>query len=77
MKLIEKKFKVIVADEGKQLISVEGKKMLEEFDGKVLPGFSPVYFKEINVPEDYTEQQMKKEFIEEDIVEKEEKDNEN
>lgn len=73
MDLITKKFKVIVADEGKQLISVADKKMLEEFDGKVLPGHSPVYFKEISVSEDYTEEQMNKEYIEEDIVTEESK----
>ena len=70
MELITKKVKSIVAGDGKQLISVENKKMLEAFNGNILPGFSPVYFKEISVPEDYTEEQMNAEFIEEDIVEK-------
>lgn len=67
MKLIEKKFKVIVADEGKHLISVEDNKMLEELDSNILPGHSPMYFKEIAVPEDYTEEQMNAEYIEEYI----------
>ena len=68
MKIINKgKTKIIVADEGKQLISVKNKKMLEDFNGKILPGFNPVYFKEINVSIDYTEEQMNEDFIEEDI----------
>lgn len=68
MKLITKNVKSIIADEGKHIISVENKKMLEELDGNMLPGFSPVYFKQISVPEDYTEEQMNKEYIEEDII---------
>lgn len=68
MELITKQVKSIVAGEGKQLIRAEDKKILEELDGKILPGFSPIYFKEISVPEDYTEEQMNREYIEEDIV---------
>lgn len=67
MELITKQVKSIVADEGKHIISIEDKKMLEELDGSTLPGHSPMYFKEISVPEDYTEEQMKEEFIEENI----------
>lgn len=67
MKLINKDFiKVIQAEPGKMLISKHDKELLQQFNTTILPGLSPIYYKEISAPLEYTEEEMFNDFIEED-----------
>ena len=70
MKLINKDFiKIIQAEPGKMLISKHDKELLQRFNTAILPGLSPIYYKEISAPLEYTEEQMLEDFTEIEIAE--------
>jgi hypothetical protein len=70
MKLITQDLiKIIIADEGKMLISKHDNQLTQLFPNQKLLGLSPLYYKEIVVSIDYTEEQMSEDFTEIEIAE--------
>lgn len=70
MKLITQDLiKIIIADEGKMLISKHDNQLAQLFPNQNLIGLSPLYYKEIVVSIDYTEEQMSEDFTEIEIAE--------
>ena len=70
MKLFDyTKPKMIVADEGKQIRAINDIYVAEHTDeeGNVIPEHFPYYATTIFVPDSFTEEQMNKEYVEEDI----------
>lgn len=75
MKLItDSKPKMIVADEGKHIRSIDDVYVEEYIDeeGNVIPEHIPYYTTTIFVPDSFTEEQMNELYIEEDIEREEE-----
>ena len=61
--------KMIVADKGKHIRSIDDVYVAEYIDeeGNVVPEHFPYYATTIFVPDDFTEEQMNELYIEEDI----------
>lgn len=61
--------KMIVADEGKQIRAINDIYVAEHTDeeGNVVPEHFPYYATTIFVPDSFTEEQMNKEYVEEDM----------
>ena len=61
--------KMIVADEGKHLRAVNDVYVAEhkDEDGNIVPEHIPYYATTIFVPDSFTEEQMNKEYVEEEI----------
>lgn len=61
--------KMIVADKGKQIRSVDDVYMPEHIDeeGNAIPEHFPYYATTIFVPDDFTEEQMNELYVEEEI----------
>lgn len=61
--------KIIKANDGKLLISKHDYELTQHFPNNKLIGLTPIYYKEIAVSLDYTEEQMFNDFIEIEIAE--------